>query len=317
MRKLRAALTVLFGVSTVVSSVWADSTSIEFFDPTGTTITGKVGWKGDAATGEMFIETPNDGNGVSIKEGNVTANSFTGDGSGLTNLPASTVDWTDIQNRPAGLDDGDQAGISSESDPTVPANVKDGIEWSEVSNKPSSYTPSSHSHGWTEIDNKPIAFEPTTHTHSYGDVTDKPSTFDPSPHDHSISDVSALQGTLDGKASLSGATFSGGVTFGGDIFVGSGGTALRSIRVVTGTIVSSGSATSKTTLNLPSGFTQDNCFVLSAVAAYGPNTPKPMYCLPDPFETATSVRLVGSTVEVIASQNLHGNVVKILLLRYM
>jgi hypothetical protein len=40
-------------------------------------------------------------------EGDVTANSFTGDGSGLTNVTASSIDWANIQNRPAGLDDGD------------------------------------------------------------------------------------------------------------------------------------------------------------------------------------------------------------------
>ncbi len=235
MRTLCTALSVLVAMSTVVSNAWADSTSIEFYEPTGTTITGKVGWKGDAATGEMFIETPNDGNGVTIKEGNLTANSFTGDGSGLTNLPSSTVEWSDIQNRPTGLDDGDQEGISSESDPTVPANLKDGIEWTEVSGKPSGYPPESHSHGWNEISNKPASFPPeshehqwselnnvpatfppSTHSHAYGDLTGIPSSFTPSTHNHAISEVTSLQSALNAKASLSGAVFTGNVELDND-----------------------------------------------------------------------------------------------------
>ncbi len=46
------------------------------------------------------------------------------------------VSWSEVANRPAGLDDGDDVGITSETDPTVPANLKDGVSWSEVSNRP-------------------------------------------------------------------------------------------------------------------------------------------------------------------------------------
>ncbi|MBN2020334.1 MAG: hypothetical protein JW749_08920, partial [Sedimentisphaerales bacterium] len=46
------------------------------------------------------------------------------------------VDWTEVTSRPAGLDDGDDVGITVESDPTVPASVKDGVTWSEVSDRP-------------------------------------------------------------------------------------------------------------------------------------------------------------------------------------
>lgn len=43
-------------------------------------------------------------------------------------------------------------------------------------------------------------------------ITDKPATFPPSAHTHPISDITNLQTSLDAKASLSGATFTGDIT---------------------------------------------------------------------------------------------------------
>jgi hypothetical protein len=46
------------------------------------------------------------------------------------------VSWSEVSSRPAGLDDGDDVGITVETDPTVLASVKDGVSWSEVSSRP-------------------------------------------------------------------------------------------------------------------------------------------------------------------------------------
>ena len=51
-------------------------------------------------------------------------------------LITEMCDWSEISNRPAGLDDGDDVGVTTETDPTVPASIKDGISWSEVSSRP-------------------------------------------------------------------------------------------------------------------------------------------------------------------------------------
>ncbi len=54
-------------------------------------------------------------------------------------VPASVkdgTDWTEISNIPADIADGDQVGITTETDPTVPNTVKDGTDWTEVSNIP-------------------------------------------------------------------------------------------------------------------------------------------------------------------------------------
>jgi len=48
-------------------------------------------------------------------------------------VPGVTLDWTDIANRPAGLDDGDDVGTITETDPTVTeASVKNGVTWAEI-----------------------------------------------------------------------------------------------------------------------------------------------------------------------------------------
>lgn len=61
----------------------------------------------------------------------------------LTGIPAGFADggvtWNEVANIPAGFADGvDNTGLTEESDPTVPANIKDGIAWSEISGIPTS-----------------------------------------------------------------------------------------------------------------------------------------------------------------------------------
>ncbi|MFC1586146.1 tail fiber domain-containing protein [Fibrobacterota bacterium] len=151
---------IMFLVITASGLLVAQPTSaIEFYDSTGAAVTSRFGWQGDATSGNFYIETPNDGNGLQLQGGNMTldgsvsATGFTGDGSGLTNLPTQTesdptvnasikdgVSWDEIQNIPAGFADGTDSvgtgGIQAETDPTVPDSIKDGIEWDEVTGKP-------------------------------------------------------------------------------------------------------------------------------------------------------------------------------------
>ena len=117
--------------------------------------------------------------------------------------------------------------------------------WTEVKDKPSTFTPSSHKHvkaditdfpttwAWSAISGKPTTFTPSAHQHplsdlsdlhsswdailkaapfagvsrwpSWSEVTGKPTSFTPSSHTHAISQVSGLQAALDAK--LPAATF--------------------------------------------------------------------------------------------------------------
>ena len=44
--------------------------------------------------------------------------------------------WGEITGKPAGFADDVDNGLTSESDPTVAASVKDGISWGEISGRP-------------------------------------------------------------------------------------------------------------------------------------------------------------------------------------
>ncbi len=47
--------------------------------------------------------------------------------------------WGNLQNIPAEIADGDQTGITTETDPTVPAALKDGVSWTELSGIPTGF----------------------------------------------------------------------------------------------------------------------------------------------------------------------------------
>lgn len=52
---------------------------------------------------------------------------------------------------------------------------------------------------WSSILNKPTTFTPSAHTHAWTDVTGKPTTFPAEAHSHSIANVTGLQAELDSK----------------------------------------------------------------------------------------------------------------------
>ena len=48
--------------------------------------------------------------------------------------------------------------------------------WAEITSKPSTFTPTAHTHAWTEITGKPTTFTPTAHTHIIDDISDASAT---------------------------------------------------------------------------------------------------------------------------------------------
>jgi hypothetical protein len=81
----------------------------------------------------------------------------------LTGIPAGFADggvtWNEVANIPAGFADGvDNTGLTEESDPTVPANIKDGIAWSEISGIPTSLLESPRNQTRRSAATPPTAF---------------------------------------------------------------------------------------------------------------------------------------------------------------
>lgn len=65
----------------------------------------------------------------------------------------------------------------------------EGLQWSDIAAKPSTFPPSHHEHSWMQITNKPSYFPPATHYHDWLAILDKPTQFPPSGHRHSWSDL--------------------------------------------------------------------------------------------------------------------------------
>ncbi|UXY92584.1 tail fiber protein [Pseudomonas phage LUZ100] len=59
-------------------------------------------------------------------------------------------------------------------------------DWDTLLNKPSSFTPSAHSHVWADITNPPAQ---ATRWPTWTEVTSKPTTFPPSSHTHGVNDI--------------------------------------------------------------------------------------------------------------------------------
>ena len=70
------------------------------------------------------------------------------------------------------------------------------VAWEDVTDKPETFTPSTHSHAWEDVTDKPETFTPTigktattakagNYVPTWGEITGKPETFAPEAHTHS------------------------------------------------------------------------------------------------------------------------------------
>lgn len=83
----------------------------------------------------------------------------------------------------------------------------DELTWNSISGKPSTFTPSSHTHTKSQITDFPSSMPasdvyawakaPNKPSYSWSEITSKPSTFTPSSHTHPLSGISDLQASWD------------------------------------------------------------------------------------------------------------------------
>ncbi|WP_241087526.1 phage tail-collar fiber domain-containing protein [Candidatus Vondammii sp. HM_W22] len=84
--------------------------------------------------------------------------------------------------------------VDDELDNHQTANIAH--SWKQISNKPATFPPSSHSNSWDQTTGKPATFPPGSHSHSWNQTTGKPSTFPPSSHDHSWGQITGKPSTF-------------------------------------------------------------------------------------------------------------------------
>jgi hypothetical protein len=91
-----------------------------------------------------------------------------------------THPWTDVTDKPATFT------------PSAHTHL-----WADLTDKPATFAPSAHTHDWTTgVTGKPSTFAPSAHTHPWTDVTGKPATFAPSAHRHPWSDLDNVPATF-------------------------------------------------------------------------------------------------------------------------
>jgi len=72
---------------------------------------------------------------------------------------AGSVAWADVSGRPTSLPASDVSGWAK-------AATKPSYGWGEITGKPATFAPSSHSHSWDSLTGKPASFTPSSHNHT-------------------------------------------------------------------------------------------------------------------------------------------------------
>lgn len=74
------------------------------------------------------------------------------------------------------------------------AELAESVAWGDVTSKPSTFTPSAHTHAWGDLTSPP---DTATRWPAWSEVTSKPSTFTPSSHTHPATDITVSLTGLD------------------------------------------------------------------------------------------------------------------------
>jgi hypothetical protein len=79
---------------------------------------------------------------------------------------------------------------------TAWASLVAAVDWNSLSNKPSTFAPSMHTHGWADITDKPTTFPPAAHNTDWSTIVNEPSTFPPSTHSHTWTSITSKPSTF-------------------------------------------------------------------------------------------------------------------------
>ena len=81
--------------------------------------------------------------------------------------------------------------------PTISGGGGGPTAWADITDKPATFPPDTHTHAWASVTDKPATFPPEAHTHTWSSVTGKPTTFSPAAHTHATADITGLQAAVE------------------------------------------------------------------------------------------------------------------------
>lgn len=102
-----------------------------------------------------------------------------------------THPWSDITDKPSVFPPSTHSHAWDDitGKPSLFQPAEHSHTWGQITGKPTEFAPESHNHTWSDIQNPPPSYPPSTHGHPWSEVTDKPSTFAPAAHDHAWSEI--------------------------------------------------------------------------------------------------------------------------------
>lgn len=145
--------------------------------------------------------------GIDCRNGIVKAAKFEGALSGNA-TSASSVPWSGVTGKPSSLPASDVYSWAK-------ASTKPSYSWNEIGSKPSTFTPSSHTHTKSQITDFPTSLPASDvyawakasskPSYAWSEITGKPSTFTPASHTHNYAGSSSAGGSANWA---NGATYS-------------------------------------------------------------------------------------------------------------
>lgn len=125
-----------------------------------------------------------------------------------TGKTQSSRSWALEAKNQAGIakDNADTARALSDELSDLKAKVEGDTFWEDIKNKPTEFTPASHTHTWSDITDKPTEFASASHTHNWDEIQNKPN-FSLADHTHTTVNGHTVEADVPANAEFTDTTY--------------------------------------------------------------------------------------------------------------